>query len=226
MLGALNFCTMPRIPKKQIVEHYNTNIAILSGAGRAEKSFYKPNQYIENQSEWKALAFGAVSMDYAGCEIIATYNALLSLGEEMAEKEMAGLISAYEREGAVLHGRWGVAPAALYHYFQNQGYHVGMTTSLEIDEMNAVGEKYDTTIISSFNNRDKVTGGIHTVNISKDEKGYRCHNGYTWGQREDGTRGYAAGGPENSLGEAVMRLSGGRAKPVCIIGIARKDESD
>ena len=64
---------------------------------------------IENQSEWGNILFGVgrrLSMRYAGCEIIATYNARKALGVPSSRKMMAGtlcftmLITRMKRDGS------------------------------------------------------------------------------------------------------------------------------
>lgn len=210
--------TMLRISDKEIEAHYNTNIAVLAGADIAG-GFFQSGQLIENQEEWGEVAFGTVSMKQAGCGIMATYNARVSLGEKPTQQDMAGLISLYERRGAVCRGKYGLAPTAPYKYFKSRGYEVDMTTGVNPEDLNAMGQKYDTFILYSYNNRDKVTDGMHMVNISKDTKGYQCHNGYHWNPK---TNVWDAGEAKDSLWEAVRALSGGKAKPVCVIGINRK----
>jgi len=225
ILHFLDFNTKAKISKKNVKAHYYHNLLMLRAGTYLEKqqaslpySFFRSNVPIENQQEWKSVVLGKVSMDYAGCEIIATYNARLALGEHMAENEMAELISMYERGGVVFLGRWGVAPMAIYRYFQSEGYNVGMTTSIEKAEINAIGENYDTAIISFFNDQKRVTGGIHTVNVSKEQNGYVCHNDY---YKESGV--YVQKKPQENLWKVVMGLSKGKAKPICIIGINKKE---
>ena len=63
---------------------------------QANREFWPvPDAYIENQSEWTKIRFGVgrrQSMSYAGCEIIATYNARKALGAPVSKKFMPKLI--------------------------------------------------------------------------------------------------------------------------------------
>lgn len=180
-------------------------------------SLYTENKYIENQGQWGEINFGSYQMSYSGCEIIATYNARLSLGEKMTADDMIKMISDYERKGAIWKGGWGVAPTAIYGYFEECGYDVHLSTDFEMEDINTIGEMYDTIIISVFNDENYIMSQIHTINISKENGQYFVHNNST---------SYVAKGPYNNLWEAVMNLSKGNAKPISIIGINQQEESD
>lgn len=212
VLSFLYISTWIKFPPKFILRHHDGNLRKLVAAGQQE-AFYQQGTYIENQSEWKEIEFGFTDMAYAGCEIMATYNARLSLGEEMTAKEMAELIQSFERRGAVLGGIFGTAPTAIYRYFRNNGYRVGMTTGMSEDEINAFGEGYGTAIITFFNNRNDIMSQVHTVNVSKEQGGYVCHNAWL-----DAAGDNICG----SLAEAVRRVSNGNARLISIIGIDAK----
>ena len=208
------------ISGKKISDHYEKNLQILSDAETGKFPFFEPNRYIENQNApgWKGVKLGKKDMNYAGCEVMATYNARLALGENMTANELTELISAYERNGLVLQGGWGVSPKAIYNYFREQEYDAALETSLNKEDINTIGDTYDTIIISFFNHRNDVTKGIHTINISKDRNEYICHNAY---YLEDGA--YQEWRNPGSLWKTVLKLSGGDAKPISIIGINRKE---
>lgn len=195
-----------KVSEKRIAKNKEANMRVFAAAENASESFYRRNQYIENQREWGDIRFGASTMKFSGCEIIATYNALLSLGREMTEKEMMELISIYERKGAVLWGYWGTLPTAIWNYFKDRGYDAAMTDSLEQTEINAIGDRYDTIVITVYNNADNIMEQIHTINVSKNEEGkFFRHN--------------SPAGPYDSLWEAIGDMSQGHAKPISVIGI-------
>ncbi|MCM1182351.1 MAG: hypothetical protein NC337_03140 [Roseburia sp.] len=219
MIGFLKLGTALKISDKRVLAHYDANIALLTEAAAAG-GFYKSGQPVENQEDWGGIAFGAVSMKQAGCGMIATYNARVSLGENLTEKDMAALISMYERKWAVCGGKFGVVPTAPYAYFKGLGYDTDMITGAEPEDINAMGRSHDTIIMCYFNNQDSVTAGMHIVNISKDTDGYRCHNGYYKNRK---TNSWSVGEAKAGLWETVRSLAGGKAKPVCTIGINRKD---
>lgn len=155
-------------------------------------------------------------MDYSGCEIIATYNALLSLGETLPEQGITDLIGACEKKGAVLWGGWGVAPRAIYRYLKEKGYDTAMTVSTEPEDINRMGEEYGTAIITVYNDARDITKQIHTMHVSKTDKhAFVLHNCY----RRDRDGSYTMGTPHASLWEAIKSLNGGAAMPICVIGI-------
>ena len=203
------------ISEEKISDHYEKNLQVLTDAETKEPTFFVSNQYIENQNKpgWEDVKLGIKDMNYAGCEVMATYNARLALGENMTAKELAELISEYEGNGLVLQGGWGVSPKAVYNYFKEREYDVEMVTSRNKEDINAIGDSYDTIIISFFNNQDDIMKEIHTINISKEGNEYICHNAGT-------SERYG------SLWEAVLKVSGGDAKPISIIGINRKENND
>ena len=140
----------------------------------------KAGSYIENQSEWGNVKFGCSpnsDMSYSGCEIIATYNALSALGENTSADTMVNLISSYEKNGAALYGEFGVAPNAIERYMKNAGYQVQSTISLDQGKINEIGENSDVIIATVYNNKNDITGEIHTVCITKTQGGnYMAHN--------------------------------------------------
>ena len=155
-------------------------------------------------------------MDYSGCEIIATYNAILSLGETLPEQGITDLIGAYEKKGAVLWGGWGVAPRAIYRYFKEKGYDTAMTCSTAPEDIDRMGEEYRTVIITVYNDARDITKQIHTMNVSKaGQNAFVLHNCY----RRDRDGSYITGAPHVSLWETIRSLGGGKALPICIIGI-------
>lgn len=225
----LNFLashTREHIPQSTINNNFYHNLRELrnsDGSSASENEFpvYVPGEYIENQKQWVNIYFGESQMSGVGCEIMATHNALKSLGEDMTAEKMAALISGYEEEGAVFQGAWGVAPTAIYSYFSDRGYDVGMTDSLLMEDINAFGEEYDTVIISFFNDQDNVCGQIHTVNVSKEDGKYYSHNA-NWVDNER----YVQSAPYDSLWDIVIDIAGRDAKPVSVIGINRKEEEN
>ena len=113
------------------------------------------NSFIENQSEWGDIQFGDgenTNMRYSGCGIIATYNALVELGRKPTAETMVKLISEFERDGAAMNGEFGVAPSAVYDYFEREGYQVKMITSTDIDKINEIGEESEVIIATVYNN--------------------------------------------------------------------------
>ncbi len=180
----------------------------------AEKGKYKEGTIINNQNEWGNVIFGGgknSSMAYSGCEIIAVYNALVSLGEQMTGCGLADLIAAFERRGAVRKGEWGVTPTAVYDYMK-QRFGNDRTVSWFVpgrgrqpdDNVDQIGRQHAVLIATVYNNADDITGQIHTVCIAKQADGtFAVQNaGY---RDQDGN--YAEKGGFKTLSEAVSGIS-------------------
>lgn len=216
LLDILDICAHCKISQRRLGANRRANQEALTKAFSAGKSFYAKGRYIENQAQWKRIKFGRYTMDYSGCEIIATYNAILSLGETLPEQGIVDLIGAYEKKGAVLWGGWGVAPRAIFHYLKEKGYETAMTVSTAPQEIDRMGEEYSTAIITVYNDARDITKQIHTMNASKTrERAFVLHNCY----RRDRDGGYTMGVPQASLWEAIKSVHGGAAMPICVIGI-------
>ena len=221
VLKFMENAAFPLISESMSNEHYENNLKELKEQSMKDKGFYKRNAPIENQYEWGDIHFGWFDMDFSGCEIIAAYNAKVALGEEMTETEMAELICTFEKKGAVLSGGFGVAPTEINDYFEREGYGTEMITSMEKEDINAVGEAYDTVIITVFNSSHNIMDQIHTMNVSKGENGYVYHNGY---KLDETKSSYIASEECDSLWEVITSVSGGDAKPISVIGINGKAE--
>ena len=216
---------MRKTSKAKVKENCIQNSSVLEEqANVAEKeAFFCPSSFIENQRKWGRVRFGRqYTMAYGGCEIIAVYNALLSLGKELSGSELAELIGHFERKGAVWGGMWGVAPQSVKPYFKKLGYEVKKTWSRREKPVNRLGEESDTLIVTFYNNGGDVFDGIHTVNISKDEEGkFHVHNDYCYYRDAKGSHIYVSRGPYDTLYEAVTRLSGGTAASLCVMGVKK-----
>lgn len=225
--GVIGFMQMlQRTSKEKVEKNFIENSRLLEEQAGLQGGvpFFQPGAYIENQRLWRKVNFGRdYTMSYGGCEIIAVYNALLSLGKELSGSDMAELISHFERRGAVRGGLWGVAPQAVKPYFKRKGYYVKKTWSRKEKAINRIGEKSDTLIVFSYNNGRDIFDGMHTVNISKEEEGkFHVHNDYRTGPDGQGRIVFVSHGPYDTLAEAVSNLSEGTAVSICVIGVRKK----
>ena len=218
MVKILSLFTLVKISRKRRNENQTANKKVLEAASAEENGFFSPNHFIENQNEWEQVRFGRSTMRYSGCEIMAVYNALLDLGNEMTAQSMAELISEFERKGAAIRGKWGCTPKSIYKYLVRRGYRATMTTSANPDTLNAIGGNSRSIIITAYNDRNDIRNMIHTISITKDDLGtYTLHNAY---KRTNGR--YAAYNGNNtikSLWDAIGAMSQRRAASICVIGI-------
>ena len=153
---------------------------------------YKNGKIINNQMEWEKVAYGASDMKTAGCEIFATYNAMLMLGEKMNAKKLVNLITEFEKDGAVRDGKWGTSPDAVYNYMK-KAYKGDMTVNVSRyvpdnkssdKRVDDIGKENDVFIATVYNDKEDITAQIHTVCISKENNG--TYNIYNAGSKKSG----------------------------------------
>lgn len=224
MVKIIGLFTLVKISRKRLNENQTANKKILEAESAKKTGFFSANHFIENQNDWGNVLFGLSDMKYSGCEIMAVYNALLDLGNEMTAQSMVELISEFERKGATLRGKWGCAPRSIYKYLVRRGYRVTMTTRANPDTINTIGKNSNSVIITAYNDRNDIRKMIHTISVTKDTFGnYILHNAY---KRINGK--YAAyksceNSPIKSLWDVIGAMSQGQAAPMCVIGICRGD---
>ena len=209
------------ISEKRIMQNAALNAKELHG-GHTDY-FTGTIKYIENQSQWEKIRFGKgknCTMSHSGCGIIAAYNAMAALNKQVSPEVMVELIGSFERDGAALGGRFGVAPSAIYDYFVRNGYEAVITKEKNVDEINRIGESYDVVIVTAYNDEMDITAMIHTVCITKAEDGaYVIHNGYhrdadsgRWDEKRTG---------KYTLAEAISQI-GKKSAAIIVIGINRR----
>ncbi len=234
-----------KISKKVIAEHMEHNRRVLEDD---VKGYYMtPGTYIENQWRWKEIQFGQgrqigredeINMGYAGCEIIAAYNALLALGENGTKETMTELISRFEKKGAVLGGIFGSSPLFIRKYFRQQGYKTRLLTGRKPEKLEKMGQMWDALILTAYNDKDDLSREIHTVCVTKEKEGYFIHNDYNEVYRkeaeEEGGRWYLtpqAKGPCRTMKEVMISLTNEKdrgdmeAAMISAIGICHRNQS-
>lgn len=214
----LAFFGVPRFIRRN---HLRENRIRLEQAGW--EFWHEKDAFIENQSEWENIRFGVgrrQSMAYAGCEIIATYNARKALGEQASKKFMAELIDAYEARGAALWGAFGTAPTMIAAHFRKNGFAVETTDSKDERAAAEIARNHDVMIVTAYNDKNDITAQIHTVCITKSREGkFVLHNAY---YRDEKGR-FCKSRPYDTLQDAVAHLSRREPKLIYLIGVRRSD---
>ncbi|MDE7212238.1 MAG: hypothetical protein K2O03_12465 [Lachnospiraceae bacterium] len=220
MVKILGLFALAKISRKQINANLAANQQTLTIASAKKVGFFSPGQFIENQSDWGNVRFGHSTMKYSGCEIMAVYNALLDLGNEMTTQSMVRLIGEFERKGAVLCGKWGCTPLSIHQYFLRHGYCVVKTISANPDTINTIGKNSNSVIITAYNDQNDIRKMIHTISVTKDASGnYILHNVY---KRTNGQyTAYSGSPPIKNLWEVIGAMSSGQAAAICVIGISK-----
>ncbi|MDE7477030.1 MAG: hypothetical protein K2M91_03615 [Lachnospiraceae bacterium] len=178
-------------------------------------------RYIENQSEWENVWFGngkKSTIAHSGCGIIAAYNALAALHVQVSPDVMVELISSFERDGAALGGRFGVAPGAIYDYFLNKGYEIVMTSEKSAEKLDSLGEKYSVFIVTAYNDEQDITAMVHTVCMTKaEDHTFVIHNGY---YRDAGSGRWDEKRTKmQTLADAISKI-GKKSAAISVIGLA------
>lgn len=210
----LALLSVPRFVRRR---HFQENCEWLE---KSNWGFWHENdKLIENQSEWRNIRFGVgrrLNMSYAGCEIIATYNARKALGDRGSRRDMAKLIDAYETRGAALWGMFGVAPTAIAAHFRRNGFAVETADGADEAAVEQIVENHKVLIATAYNDKNDITAQIHTICITRDRNGnFILHNAY---YRDVGGQ-FQESRPYRTFQEAVSHLSGREPKLIYLIGI-------
>ena len=202
-----------KVSGKDRMTHFEENERFLESR---RNNIHKAFSYIENQEMWGLVRFGAhkkSNMAYSGCEIIATYNALISLGNR--SYRITDLIKHYEKSGAALRGGFGIAPSAPARFFEKKGYKVRKTFSREKEKIDSFGEQNATFLVTFYWDKEDASKQLHTVNISKSPEGFIVHNAYQ--KNAEGV--FIANSPKSTLGEAIYSIAA-KVSPIVIYGIS------
>ena len=143
------------------------------------------------------------------CEVIAVYNALSFLEDGDPQVDFPELLRDFSNDGIVLNGVWGTSPTSLQEYMDDLGYDTKMFYDDDINEstLNTTEKRYDTYILTAYNEAGDITHGVHTVSITCEEDGkYYIHN------NGDKTA-YA------SLYDVVTGFNSGKGDAISVIGI-------
>lgn len=185
---------------------------------KSSSAVYTEGRYIEHQGAMRDLKYGYKNVAYSGCEVIAVYNAEVTLagGNEPDKVTFVDLLKKFEDNGIVLGGLFGTAPNAMNDYLKNRGYTTEMLVGDHITEasLERFGKYYDVFIVTLYNNRENVSDQIHTMCISEvhsktGTKQYVMHNAGDTVIKDDSIQG------------VLNDYNRGISEPICIIGIAK-----
>ncbi len=158
-------------------------------------------QYIEDQNKYTDMKYGAVTMRYAGCEIMAVYNAFLYIfGREVIT--LPELISDFERDGMVIYGWWGTSPKLIQKYMQKKGL---KTRGYHDSDMFNKLQGSRCVILTFYNDGRDIMHAVHTVCVTLEADGYCGHNIYCNGKIV---------GPFDNLEELFCSINKGHSKMI------------
>lgn len=111
-----------------------------------------------------ALPYGRYTMDYNGCEVLAAYNALLTLGEAAPLSEVSAW---FERRGLFLGGLWGTHVLAVPEFFKARGFAVEVLYK-DFDE---AFSSVPAAVFAFWNDAKRLRRGLHTVALAHADGG-------------------------------------------------------
>lgn len=203
--------------------HFELNRRGLSLLKEEEPALFL--RFIECQNRLSGLYLGMSTMDKAGCEVIAVYNALTAF--DIEGRSIPKLIEGFEKDGIMHSGRYGVSVSAMKDMLGRFGLKVDMTSKK--DKMRALFEKSKVMILTMYNDKKDLGQQVHSVMIESADKGtdageqyaecageykkeYFVHNMYGDGR---------VMGPYNDWDDMLARLRDGRIGPISLMGISK-----
>lgn len=206
----VNILDLMRRQQKIIKKDFTAHLKANEDAFRKHTAVIAQNKgFVEDQNSYTDMAYGNATMQYSGCEIFATYNAIHSiLGRQ--SMTLAKMISEYEKDGMVLSGKFGTAPKAVKDFLDKHGFKTDMTTN-EADFEN-FGKQFQSLILTMYNDKDDISKEVHTVNISKEDGKFVAHNVYCNGK---------VVGPNATIKELIANMNGGKVKGISLIGVSK-----
>ncbi len=153
---------------------------------RTHNERFRIDGYLRSQNDEpvRHMRYGCKTMDYNGCEVIACYHALLSLGITASFSEVTAVCSEI---GLWLFGLWGTRPRALIPFCSR--YDLGYK---RYRRRNFDAIKEQVVLYAYWNPRFR---GIHTVELHRTQNGYIVTN-----------LGYLRGRCFSSMGEALHAI--------------------
>ena len=140
------------------------------------------------------------------CEVMATYNALLTLGRP---EPFPDVLKEYAEDGICFHGIFGTDLKAVKMFFEKRGFNVTEYAGGGIEDLKSEGAAGDILsenkkrayIYTTYNRKNNPFSMIHTMCISVEEAGFQTHNDY------EGDKIYP------TVYEAVVGYEKGRSGP-------------
>lgn len=206
----VNAFELMRKEQKLLKKDFTANLKLNEDVFKKHLDVITKNKgYVEDQNAYTDMKYGDSTMQFSGCEVFATFNAIYNLAGSH-KVSLAKMISEYEKDGMVMSGKFGTSPRAISDYLTKQGYKT--TLSTEEKDFDTVGKNHDSLILTMYNDKNDISKEVHTVNISKEAGKYTAHNVYCNGK---------VVGPYNSVSEVIKNINGGKAKGISLIGVKK-----
>lgn len=168
-----DFTKIKSITDEETEKRYKINE--ISWENHLKESKGISNRYIEVQKDFEDMYFGNYAVDFNGCEVIATYNALVALNHGKSPASFPDLLKYYENSGIMINGLFGTDPQAICNYFEQQDDY-SADIYLDVEDFKNKQKQYDVYIFTYYNQKDDITKQIHTVAVTKENGKYVAHN--------------------------------------------------
>lgn len=195
-----------KLLKKDFTAHLQKNEAAFQ---KHLEAIRKNKGFVEDQNNYTDMSYGEATMQYSGCEIFATYNAIFSIMGKNA-MSLSKMIAEYEKDGMVLSGMFGTAPKAIRDFLDKHGFKTEFVT--DENKFDDLAKRCQSLILTMYNDKDDISKEVHTVNISKEKNQYIAHNVYCNGK---------VVGPCSTVRELMGQMNGGRVKGISMIGVSK-----
>ena len=224
---------MTRVSKKISDSHLEEN----------EKNWVAFNEknrfgYIENQHDLEDFHFGSYNKTFQkwfmgekkfcaarnSCEVVAVYNALLNMKLVDEEHNFPKILNYFEKNATILKGYFGTSFSGIIKFFKRNGFEYKWVCGKNItrEKVDEIEANFETYLFMSYNNIENIVDMIHTMCVTKEEKGFFIHNAF------NGLIYFT------SLYDAVVKyneVNGWKSRPIIVMGVNRpikeeKNEKD
>ena len=176
-----------------------------------------PAGYMEDQRHRREETFGRSTVAAAGCEVIAVYNALVYFygGERIP---FPALVHLFSRSGMALGGRFGTSPLALVRFFSRWWRDGAWKTEFVTDRrlFDRIAREYPCLIVSFYNDGEDIRRGVHTVCMTRGDRGWTAHN-----LTENGR----TAGPFADVSQMLTGIAGRHRRGLCVLGLYKPQNS-
>ena len=230
VLFLLEMGTTLKIDSTTINDHYKNNTQVWNDPNYKSTIMDSQGKYIEHQNNQNKMYYGQYNSliensplgtdnkggcptcAYNACEVDALYNSLVYLDGQTQNHDLPELIKHFEENGNVMNGYGGTSPYEINNYLKSEGYN---TTFIKGDDLKSssytgLESKYDTYIVTVYNDKNYLSQVVHTMSITKESDGlYYLHN--------SGSTSDVAG----TLEDVISGYNGGSSETISIIGVGK-----
>ena len=161
--------------KKCIDRNFDLNLAAFE---KHKERIEREKGFIEDQNLYGDMNYGVSTMAASGCGVIAVYNALKVLGINESGSEgspsLPNLISIFENSGITMAGQFGTGPKSVAEFFKKRGIEV--RTAYDESRFSVIAKMTPVSIITIFNNKERLHDYVHTMCISREGDYLVLHN--------------------------------------------------